>query len=497
MTVMRAGLVIIAIAAAIVSPRAAFAAQTETREPVEATRAPLTLFEVLAASAAHYPKILEALAKRSGAEGDALAARGAFDPVVAAEGRSRLSGFYDGQSVETTVKKRLKPLGATVYGGWRTSRGDFPVYEDYSFTNKGGEGKAGVILSLLRDRAIDPQRLALRNAALSVDAAEIDLLIARITVQHRAIAAYWRWAAAGRQLAIYEDLLALAEARQSGLEKEVRLGARARIFLTENAQNITRRRILATEARRDFQAAANALSLYYRDDIGAPVIPDQTLLPAKLFNGILEDAAEDPSLVRAAIDSASIAARRPEVAAIDIELARARNALIAAENELNPRLDFNYEIANDFGAIGIGGASRDGMENIVGLRFSAPFGRSAARGERRAAAAKIDALQQRARLAREEIAVELDNIRLDLDMAHQLAALAAQEAEQAHILEEAERRRFAGGASDFFLVNLREETAADAEIKRLDAELRRRLAAAALAAATVDLKRLGLATPGG
>jgi len=64
--------------------------------------------------------------------------------------------------------------------------------------------------------------------------------------------------------------------------------------------------------------------------------------------------------------------------------------------------------------------------------------------------------------------------------------------EQARVLMDAERRRFASGASDFFLVNVREQTAADARIRFLQAELKRHVAQAEYDAATLNLPRLGL-----
>ena len=48
------------------------------------------------------------------------------------------------------------------------------------------------------------------------------------------------------------------------------------------------------------------------------------------------------------------------------------------------------------------------------------------------------------------------------------------------------------GASDFFLVNLREETAANALVQYYSAYLARRVARANYDAATVDLERLGI-----
>lgn len=56
----------------------------------------------------------------------------------------------------------------------------------------------------------------------------------------------------------------------------------------------------------------------------------------------------------------------------------------------------------------------------------------------------------------------------------------------------AESRRFTLGASDFFLVNVREEAAADAGIRKLDAAYRQIVANAELAAAAADLPALGL-----
>jgi hypothetical protein len=56
-----------------------------------------------------------------------------------------------------------------------------------------------------------------------------------------------------------------------------------------------------------------------------------------------------------------------------------------------------------------------------------------------------------------------------------------------------ELRRFESGASDFFLLNIREETAANARIKMFQAELATRVARANYDAATVDTDRLGIA----
>ncbi|MBT8445676.1 MAG: multidrug transporter, partial [Gammaproteobacteria bacterium] len=79
-----------------------------------------------------------------------------------------------------------------------------------------------------------------------------------------------------------------------------------------------------------------------------------------------------------------------------------------------------------------------------------------------------------------------------LDAAHRFVAITADEAVQAAVMEDAERRRFDAGASDFFLVNLREERSADARIRNLDSRLSYFTSLTDFHAATVDLEQLGI-----
>jgi len=153
------------------------------QEAAEPTAAPLTLEAVLESSNRHFPGILESLAARRAAEAAQLEAGGAFDLVFESEGFSRLDGFYDGTALEVTAKRPLRPLGASLYAGYRLSDGRFPVYEDVNFTNTGGALKAGVMFSLLRDRDVDERRVGELTANLELREAELELLMTRVGVQ--------------------------------------------------------------------------------------------------------------------------------------------------------------------------------------------------------------------------------------------------------------------------------------------------------------------------
>ncbi len=447
----------------------------------------LTLEEVLDASRTHFPDILNAMARREGADADVLAADGGFDLVFDADGFSRLEGFYDGSVVKGRASQPLRPLGAEIYGGYKISDGTFPIYEDENFTNSGGELSVGLLFSLLRDRDIDERRFNLRDSRLALQQADLDVLLTKIGVQQQALIAYWRWVTAGRQLAVYEDLLRIALDREAGLEEQVESGARAEIFLVENQQNIIRRRTFATAAQRDLRVAANALSFYFRDDNGEPVVPTQEQLPP------VPDAvvSEEPAIPAAGAGSQALE-RRPELQILKTSIERARQRVALANNNRKARVDLGVELSKDFGSVAEGGISRDEPEAIVGFQFSVPLQNRTAKGAIQREEAKIRSLRQEQRLTADRIEVEVGNILLDLNVAGQLLALAQQDVVQAERLQTAEQERFASGASDFFLVNIREETAANARVQYFNADLERRIARANYDAATVDLERLAI-----
>ncbi|MFD1786726.1 TolC family protein [Sphingomonas floccifaciens] len=442
----------------------------------------LTLDEVLRSSATHAPAILEAITRERQADGRRLTAEGAFDLLFEGDTQSRLLGYYDGTVAEARATRPLANNGGALYGGYRVSRGTFPVYEDKSFTNRLGEVKVGAVFSLMRDRLIDDRRGRLGLAGGDVQLARLDREMVAIGVQRRAIDAYQAWVVAGMRVRVYRDLLGLATERQASIERQIRLGARPDILGTENRQNIVRRQTLLVRAEQELAAAANGLSFYVRDSSGERLVPAPERLPTSFPDLRLPPLG--PDLARRI--------ERPDLEAILVRLDQVEVKRLLAENELRPRLDVKAEAAKDVGPIGLGGPNRTPAEGIVGVRFSLPLERRSARGKIAEAAAEADGLRFRRKLIEDQILVEVNGLAIQATTADRLVALAADETALANRMADAERRRFQLGASDFLVVNLREESAADARLRQLDAEYRRSVARAELIAATVDRAQLGL-----
>ncbi|MGN8001027.1 TolC family protein [Sphingomonas sp. 22176] len=444
-----------------------------------AAQGPLTLDQVLRSSAQNAPQIIEALAKQRQAEGKALSAEGAFDVVFDVDAQARPFGYYDGSVVEAKASRALDNNGGGLYAGYRVSRGKFPVYEDKAYTNQLGEFKVGAVFSLLRDRVTDERRTRLRLADQDVDVARLEREMVAIGVQRRAMGAYQAWAIAGLRLKAYRDLLALSEKRRSQLARQVQLGARPQILITENDQNLARRRSLVAQAEQKLAETANALSFFWRDANGVPLLPATEQLPDALPELAIAPRKAGPIL-------------RPDLKTVLVRMDQSLARLDLAENDLKPRLDARAELGKDVGAIGPGGPSRTPAEAMVGVKFSVPLERRSARGRIAEAKAEIDGLRTRHRMLEEQIAIEVKGIAIGIDGADKVADLAAQEAELAGKMAAAEQRRFDMGASDFFLINQREESATDARLRALDARYQALVARADLAAATADRGVLGM-----
>jgi outer membrane protein TolC len=442
---------------------------------------PLELAEVLAAARRNAPLLVEADAQTRAAQARRLTADGAFDTAVEASVETRLSGFYDGRYLESNVVQPFSNRGGYAYGGYRLSGGNFPIYEDERFTNQLGEVRLGALFALWRDRAIDERRLARSQADAGIALAQTEALIAAVGVQRRALEAHALWVAAGLRLAAYRDLLAVAEERQAGLERQAREGAVPAILVTENLQAIRRRQALVADSERALAVAAARLSLFWRDSDGEPQMPPASRLPARL-----ETVAIAP------LPPGNELPNRPDVAAVENRIAQARERLAQDRNVLQPRLDLKVEASQDIGAIGEGGSSRSGTETKVGLSFSVPLQRRAALGKVAETEASIAVLEAQRRRIAEDIGVQLSAVSTDVKAAAQLLALVEDEARQAEAVAQAERRRMQLGTSDLLRVALREEAAADARVREVDAALRQALARAELAAATADLNLLGL-----
>ncbi len=427
--------------------------------------AQLSLEDVLRSADENFP-LLQAMRlegeARAFAEREAL---GAFDTSLGMAGDLRPEGFYENYGGSAYVDQPTRWWGSRFYARYRYAEGDFPSYEGGRQTDGSGEVRLGVDLPLLRGGPIDRSRLALRAARIDQQRFTPELRLARVQVLRDASVSFWEWVAAGQIVEITEALLRVADERQSQIEGRVARGGEAAINLDDNARLVVERRALLLGAERDFEQAAIRLSLFWRDEMGRPRLPDPTSLPTVF-------PAEIP-VDRAAIARDLEEARKRHPMLEELAFQREKLALEVrlARNELLSDLDLVVEGARDFGNSRPGidetgkrsSAPRGESEVKALVRFEIPVQRRAARGRLGRAEIRLAQLDRRVQFAAEQVIAEAGLAVEALEAAYLQTAAARENARLAERLRRAEARKLAAGLSNLIDLNIRETQAATAE----------------------------------
>jgi cobalt-zinc-cadmium efflux system outer membrane protein len=447
---------------------------TDAKAGEAAVLGPLLLTDVTQRVSERFPLILAALQEHEAALGELRAARGAFDPTLRASGTVALGG-YPNQRADVVIEQPTPIWGASVFAGYRLGLGQVPSYDEKLLTNRGGEVRAGLRVPLLRDGAIDRRRAAIERAEHGVAIARLGIEQQKIEILRLAEQGYWDWVAAGRRSAVAQAWLALATSRDEDLAARVRGGDVPEVERAENERSILQRKALVAAAARALIEAENDLSLFLRDEAGAPITPPRDRMPASL-----PDPPSDGPL-RPRGDEATALARRPEIGRLDAQAAQARVDLELLRNQRLPAVDVLVSGSSDLGP---GDASRAKPVFEATVLLDVPLPGRGPLGRAEVAGANVARIEAQARLARDRVAVEVHRAAAAVEAARERAALAKRELSLAQALAQAELDRFRLGESTLLLVNLREQASAEAALRHVDALADYHKAAAAYRAAT-------------
>lgn len=410
----------------------------------------------------HFPLIRQAVASRTIASGEVLAAQGAFDHKLEGYSVSQPLDFYENYRNSIALKRDTFG-GGEVFAGYRIGRGDFEPWYLERQTNEGGEFNAGFVVPLSRDRAIDENRAELWRAQLERGRVEPEIRAMIIGATRDASAAYWQWVATAASYRIAQDVLQLGLDRTNYLERQVEEGEKADIELADNQRIILSRSAKATDARRKLQQAAAKLSLYLRDDLGRPIV-----LP--LDQAVVQfPPALPPTAWGEAADVTFAQANRPELAELQLAQRQLAVLLDQATNNTLPQLDGGLLVSQDVGAPTSPKRDKSELKLEAALTLSVPLERRKALGKARQLQGKIAQIRAKTQFAS-------DKVTLEAQVAHAALTAAAQRVDQtteglalAERMQRAEARLYELGQSTLFNLNLREQQTAEAAIERVAA----------------------------
>ena len=452
------------IASLVIAPLLAWGSWTHAASP--------TVQELVAAIQRHHPEYLATLARTEQVAGERLEADAAFDVRLVQDTYARSSGYYDGSYAEQRVIQPIQSMNAEVFGSYRISDGEFPVYEAEYQTLDMGEASLGVRLSLLQNRETDKRRLTQVMAAWRFMEAESKQLAELNKLIYKGVSAYLSWYQSYRKVAVVKDLVALTRERITGVQARVLSGDLAAINLTEFETTLLRRQLMENEAEQQFQLARQRLSYFWRTADSPQYQGDAIDIPPSNIDWPFRvEGSDASSLGTSNLSTSGLEATidaHPAVEALSAKVEQAKNKRKLARNETLPQLDLEVKVARD---IGDGIEPLTGTESIVGLSFFMPLGQRAAKAREAIADAEIRSLEYDQIVLREQLRRDLDMSLKALTYTRRILALSRQQEALAETLLRQERARFDEGVSDQFLLISRETTALQAHLKTVDAEV--------------------------
>ena len=416
--------------------------------------------EIIRSANQHYPQILSYYQKLNIAESDYLSSLGFFDIKLKQEYIDRSRGFYDGKFFNSSLEKELGLMGSKIYSGYRKSFKSFPDYEGGSITNNNGEYRIGGKFSILKDSLIDANRLKISLSNLNIEESKIQLERIKKEIKRDAIKAYWKLNSSAKILQIYEELYKLSLKRQSQLEERLKKGDVAQIIVAENKKNVLHRKNALIKAEQNFANDAIYLSLFYRDKAGKPFIVNQSQLPN--YEAII-NVEKNNQLVN---DLEIAFNNRPELRMLKIQKEQNSKELEYAKNLIKPQLDVDIAMSKD---LGNGSTQRRQANNNVAVNFLLPLQQRDARGKISSYQAKLKSLLFEQQLMQEKIKNEIEQINIQIYSLFEIYKNLKEEVKLAELLEISEREKFKQGASNFFLVNLREQDSAISKVAIIEA----------------------------
>jgi cobalt-zinc-cadmium efflux system outer membrane protein len=422
----------------------------------------LTLNSVVVAATERHPLITAAVEERAGADGERLAAQGAFDRMIKGDFVDYATGGYSGTYFNMQAEQPLELFGSKIVSGYRQGSGTFPIYDDYYDTNQNGEIRAGVEVPLLRDRDIDKRRAAIKKSTIQQDVASLSLESRKIELGRAAGQAFWEWVAARRKRDVYQNLLKVAKERDSQLTERARMGDIAVFDQTDNRRQVLQRESQLLSAQRSLQKAEFELSFFYRGLEGQP-LSVSSLHPPKSPPLIKPPALDD---LEGRIDEAHSA--RPEIKRLKQIIEQQKVEINLAENDLLPKVDAQSYLARDMGA---GKQDRNETELKLGVKLEIPLQVRNQQGRIEQYSAKVRELTAQMNAVKDRIGVEVKDAINSIQITRDRVDVAHQELALAEELEEGERTKFIQGDSNLIFVNLREQTTADAAVREIETVL--------------------------
>jgi outer membrane protein TolC len=358
--------------------------------------------------------------------------------------------------LESKIEQLTPVYGMKIFGGYAKANGTFPVYDGKLLTGSDGEAFFGIELPLLKGGATDEGRTKIEVTTKKVDQANADRSQELTDFVLNAKTAFWDWVYSKAKLEVSKSLLTFAEQRDRGLERRAQTGDIASIDRKDNLRIIYNRQARITNAELEWMDKTRKLSVYYRSESGEPLVLNESDVPGlsappKLGTQNLKD------LLKTAVEE------NPEIQSLKLKINQLEREQLLAKNSTLPTLNMKIERVRELGSPNPNSKIQNELK--AGLTLEWPLMMRKGRGELIKVDHEIDALKAKLQFLEDKLGARVSMIHQKIQLLLKNFETISNETNMAKEVAMGEQRRFTTGQTNIITVNLREEAAAEAQLK--------------------------------
>ena len=408
----------------------------------------------------NHPLVKQAGIKPQMGESQLLKAKGGFDPKMFSQfDRKNYDGVTNYQKVNAGLSIPTW-YGIQVKSGFESNSGPYLSSEDK--TPAGGLWYGGVSVNLGQGMMIDQRRAELFKARIYQESTLQEQRLLLNELIYESGYAYWNWFLAQYSKDVLQNSYELAQIRLKGVKLTAELGDRPIIDTVEARIQVQYRQSLLNNYQTDLLNSKVKLSTYLWTELQEPLELDETTLPVAMDSvsfGVVPLLSE--------MDIDSLAENHPYLTMNGLKIKTLEIDQKLKREQVKPTVNLSYNFINE-------PINYNPMTNLspnnnkIGVQFEMPLLFRKERGDLELAKLKVQDEQLSYLNNKMYLKAKIKQAQNDVLNAQNQLDIYSQTVLDSRQLFEAEKTMFEQGESSLFLVNARELTYIQANLKYIE-----------------------------
>ncbi len=408
----------------------------------------------------HHPVSMQANLQVDKGEAYQMKAKGAFDPKL---GGGLQQKYYDGKQYYHLLNAGLKIptwFGITGSAGYDQTEGDF--LNPQMYLPKQGLWHAGITVPIGKGLVIDQRRAELKQAEIFLNSTQMERKIILNTLILDASIAYWDWFKAYNKKLVYEEAVQNSETRLKGVLQSAKFGDKPELDTLKATIQLQNIKIKLQEASLDYLNKKVQLEVFLWQDGYVPLeVDDSTQAIA------LDDISVSPVVINETAFLDSLGNFHPKLIINANKIKQQEIEQKLMREQLKPELNVKYNFINEPQGADI--FNNYSINNYTwGVELNFPIFLRKERANMKLAQIKTKELEADMAIKTAEISYKIKSAFNQWRNSVNQIDLYSQTVDNYKDLLDAEQSLFNIGEGSLFLVNSRERSYIDAQIKLID-----------------------------